>query len=63
MKKKLNVPFIKTWYLYMRLMYTIERQYINKHQVDGSMQDCNISSGNILEISQSCTKPSRHTQA
>ena len=28
------------------------------HEIDGLVQDCNISIANALEILQSCTKPS-----
>ena len=33
-------------------------QQNNIHDIDGLVQDCSISIANILEILQSCTKPS-----
>ena len=31
------------------------------HEIDGSMQDCSISSALAMEMLQSCTKPSKYT--
>ena len=39
--------------------HDVEHMYriMTQNDVDGSVQDCGISSANALEIPQSCTKP------
>ena len=48
-------PDITFWFTVLKYV-TANKQ--TKHNDDGSVQDCNISIANALEILQSCTEPS-----